>query len=138
MVSSSAWAAERNRINARELWASISSIGSSSASAVAQKGSSLAYKITRISLVPYERPNRMRHLLKVFRKVAQIFKSLQHDGYTLPIRISAAASDKLQLGRSKQKMFGEFLVKVGILKSRILPIHKLPRFPHQFGRGEYH
>src|SRR5258708_5535851 len=33
--------------------ANISSIGSSSASAVAQKGSSLAYKITRISLVPY-------------------------------------------------------------------------------------
>jgi len=32
--------------------ANISSIGSSSASAVAQKGSSLAYKITRISLVP--------------------------------------------------------------------------------------
>src|SRR5258708_33946709 len=31
--------------------ANISSIGSSSASAVAQKGSSLAYKITRISLV---------------------------------------------------------------------------------------
>jgi hypothetical protein len=30
----------------------ISSIGSSSASAVAQKGPSLAYKITRISLVP--------------------------------------------------------------------------------------
>ena len=33
--------------------ANISSIGSSSASAVAQKGSSLAYKITRISLVPF-------------------------------------------------------------------------------------
>src|SRR5258708_32545884 len=32
--------------------ANISSIGSSSASAVAQKGSSLAYKITRISLIP--------------------------------------------------------------------------------------
>jgi len=36
--------------------ANISSIGSSSASAVAQKGSSLAYKITRISLVPFFRP----------------------------------------------------------------------------------
>jgi hypothetical protein len=35
--------------------ANISSIGSSSASAVAQKGSSLAYKITRISLVPFHR-----------------------------------------------------------------------------------
>jgi hypothetical protein len=34
------------------LYCHISSIGSSSASAVAQKGSSLAYKITRISLVP--------------------------------------------------------------------------------------
>src|SRR5260221_14689744 len=33
--------------------ANISSIESSSASAVAQKGSSLAYKITRISLVPF-------------------------------------------------------------------------------------
>ena len=29
-------------------------------------------------------------------------------------------------------MFGEFLVEVGVLKSRILPVHRLPRFPRQF------
>jgi hypothetical protein len=43
---------------------------------------------------------------------------------------------------SQQKMFGEFLIEVGVLKSRILPVNRLPRFPRQFtplGReGEYH
>jgi Biotin-lipoyl like len=76
--------------------------------------------------------NRRRHLLKVFGKVAQIFQSFQQNGHALPIRIAAAASDKLQLGRSQQKMFGEFLVEVGILKSRILPVHRLPHFTRQF------
>jgi len=39
----------------------------------------------------------------------------------------------------EQKMFGEFLVEVEILESRILPAHRLPRFPRQFtplARGE--
>lgn len=53
--------------------------------------------------------------MKVFRKVAQIFQSLQQDGHALPIRTAAAASDKLQLGLSQQKMFSEFLVEVEIL-----------------------
>src|SRR5258707_5671529 len=48
-----AGARQPNRMGqCRALRPIISSIGSSSASAVAQKGSSLAYKITRISLVP--------------------------------------------------------------------------------------
>jgi hypothetical protein len=61
----------------------------------------------------------------------------------LLIRIAAAASDKLQLGLSQQKVFSEFLVEVGILESRILPVHRSPRFPRQFtpfggGEGQYH
>jgi hypothetical protein len=86
----------------------------------------------KTELFANERSNRRRHLLKVFRKVAQIFQSFQQNGHALPIRIAAAASDKLQLGRSQQKMFGEFLVEVGILESRILPVHRLPRFPRRF------
>src|SRR5271157_479579 len=49
----------------------------------------------------------------------------------------AAASDKLQLGRNKQKMFGEFLVKVGILKSRILPIQVLVQFLDKYMMYKY-
>ena len=29
-------------------------------------------------------------------------------------------------------MFGEFLIEVGILKSRILPVNRLPHFTRQF------
>ena len=43
---------------------------------------------------------------------------------------------------SMNETFAEFLIEVGVLKSRILPVNRLPRFPRQFtplGReGAYH